>query len=256
VQPKDVKAALQESGLWDRVYTLQPGEPIPSLLDIVTPKQKDAAENPRRVILMSEKHGGQAKWLPGTYSLSQETPFTFTSVNQFNCAPNRGKTGKPFFIVNHWLRPAGPPDPAAAGKVNSTATLTKRLQTCISERGALPNALAVDFTSIGDTHGVVKEFNAAIAKVAGVSPSLDRALKLLQAKDGITDAELREIDGYSRLPRITMERARALLGPLADRIARPDLTGFVELPARYETPATRGTATVTTVPLTVPPTER
>ena len=79
-------------------------------------------------------------------------------------------------------------------------------------------------------HGVVNEFNAAVAKVSGVSPSLDRALKLLQNKDGITDAELREINGYSRLPKITMARARALLGPLADRIALPDLGRFVELP--------------------------
>ena len=252
VKPADVKRALQESGLWDRVYRLKPGEPIPTLLDLVDPKNPDATENPRRVILMSEKHGGEAKWLPGTYALSQETPFTFTSVNQFSCAPNRGKTDKPFFIVNHWLRPNGPPDPGEANQVNSTRTLTKRMQTCITERGALPNALAVDFTSIGDMHGVVNEFNAAVAKVSGVSPSLDRALKLLQNKDGITDAELREINGYSRLPKITMARARALLGPLADRIALPDLARFVELPKSEQTPATRGSATVTTAPATVP----
>lgn len=258
VKPAAVKAALQESGLWDRVYRLKPGEPIPTLLDLIDTKDPDAPENPRRVILMSEKHGGEVKWLPGTYTLSQETPFTFSSVSQFSCAPNRGKTGKPFFIVNHWLRPDGPPDPGEASKVNSTRTITKRLQTCITERGALPNAVAVDFSSIGDMHGVVNEFNAAIAKVSGVSPSIDKALKLLQKEDGITDAEIREINGYSRLPKITLARARALLGPLADRIARPDLTNFVDLPASEETTATRGTAaadpTTTTAPVTVPQT--
>ena len=256
VKPKDVKAALKESGLWDRVYTLKPGQPMPTLLDLVDPKDPHASENRRRVILMSEKHGGEAKWLPGTYTLSQETPFTFTSVNQFDCAPNRGGTGKPFFIVNHWLRPDGPPDPSEANTVNSTSTLTKRMQSCIAERGALPNALAVDFTSIGDMHGVVNEYNAAIAKVSGVSPSLDRALKLLQEKDGITDAEVREINGYSRLPKISMARARALLGPLADRIARPDLHRLLDLPPSEETPATKGSATVTTAPATIPPTTK
>jgi len=255
VKPKDVKRVLQESGLWDRVYTLKPGQPIPSLLDLVTPKHPDTeSEQPRRVILMSEKHGGQAKWLPGTYALSQETPFTYTAVNQFDCAPNRGKTAKPFFIINHWLRPNGPPDPVEAGKVNSRATLTKRLQACTAERGAIPNALAIDFTSIGDLHKTVSEFNAAIAKVSGVSPSIDKALELLVDRGDLTDAELREIAGYSRLPGISLARARTLLGPLADRIARPaDLSQFVELPPSHETPATHGVATVTTVPATIPP---
>jgi len=43
-----------------------------------------------------------------------------------------------------------------------------------------------------------------------------------------------------------------LLGPLADRIALPDLARFVELPKSEQTPATRGSATVTTAPATVP----
>jgi len=60
--------------------------------------------------------------------------------------------------------------------VNSTSTLTKRMQSCIAERGALPNALAVDFTSIGDMHGVVNECNAAVAKVSGGWPRQRRAL--------------------------------------------------------------------------------
>jgi hypothetical protein len=69
----------------------------------------------------------------------------------------------------------------------------------------------------------------------------------------LTDAELREIEGYSRLPKISLARARTLLGAMADRIARPaDLSQFVELPPSQETPATRGVATVTTVPATVP----
>jgi hypothetical protein len=255
VKPKDVKRVLQDAGLWDRVYTLKPGQPIPSLLDLVTPKHPDTQnEQPRRVILMSEKHGGQTKWLPGTYAMAQETPFTYTAINQFDCAPNRGKTGKPFFIVNHWLRPNGPPDPVEAAKVNSRETLTRRLQTCTAERGVLPNALAIDFTSIGDLHGAVNEFNAAIAKVSGVSPSLDEGLRLLVENEHLTDAEVREIQGYGRLPRISLARARKLLGPLADRIGRPaDLSKLVLLSPEQETPATRGAATVTTVPATIPP---
>ena len=70
--------------------------------------------------------------------MSEETPFTFTAIDDFNCNPNRGGTGKDFFILNHWLRPDGPPDPVAAGSVNSQKTLTHRMQQCITERQTRP----------------------------------------------------------------------------------------------------------------------
>ena len=85
-------------------------------------------ENPRRLVVMSEKHAGEAPWLLGAYDVSQETPYTFSSISQFNCKPNRGGDDKSFFIVNHWLRPDGPPDPVEAAQVNSQKVLTARLQ--------------------------------------------------------------------------------------------------------------------------------
>jgi hypothetical protein len=248
VRPKDVKAALVESGLWDRVYTLDPSEPMPSLLDLVKPKRTKDAEQPRRVILMSEKHPGRATWMPGTYALSQETPFTYTSIDQFSCAPKRGGTGKPFFVVNHWLRPNGPPDPVQAAKVNSTKTLTRRLQQCAAARNAIPTSLAIDFTSIGDLHGAVNEFNAAIARVSGVTPAINAALKRGRNQEDITEAELREINGYRRLPKITDTRARALLGPLAATITTPpDLHKLVRDDPTIPDP-TADTTTTTAAP--------
>jgi len=165
VRPQDLRQALVDGGLWDRVW-IPPKHMTewPSLHDMVVPKNPKATEKPRRVILMSEKHPDVYRWLLGTYSVSEETPFTFTSTNQFNCAVNRGGTGKPFFIVNHWLRPNGPPDPVGANTVNSQKLLTARLQQCIAERGRIPDVLAVDFTGIGDLYKTVNQFNAAIAR--------------------------------------------------------------------------------------------
>src|SRR6478736_7800393 len=134
VQPKDLKAALQESGLYDRVRTMTPTEihavPLGYLL---TPK-KGQRENPRRVLTVSEKHGDVYKWLPPTYSLFQETPYTFSKTSDFSCAPKRGKPGNPMFLINHWLRPNGPPDPSEAAKVNSRAVLLDRFRTCAARR--------------------------------------------------------------------------------------------------------------------------
>jgi hypothetical protein len=222
VQPKDLKRALIEGGLWDRVWKPSPKQiGWPSLRQMVEPKQKGDDENPQRVIMMSEKHGGEAPWLLGAYDVSQESPFTYSSISQFNCNPNRGGTDKSFFIVNHWLRPNGPPDPVEASKVNSRKVLTQRLQQCITERQQLPNAVAVDFTAQGDLYKTVNQFNAAIARQAGVTATITKAVNQLRDREGITDSELRELNALHRLPKISEATARKLLGPLADAIPTP-----------------------------------
>lgn len=223
VQPKDLKRALVEGGLWDRVWKPSPKRiGWPTLRDMVVPKnEKTQDENPRRLIVMSEKHAGEASWLLGAYDVSQESPFTFTSIGQFNCKPNRGGTDKSYFIVNHWLRPDGPPDPVEAAKVNSRKVLTQRLQQCIAERQQLPNAVAVDFTAQGDLYKTVNLFNAAIARQSGVTAMVSKTVKQLSARAGITDAELRELTGLHRLPKISEAKARQLLGPLADKLPTP-----------------------------------
>jgi len=218
VQPKDLKRALIKAGLFHRVWSPSPTQfGWPSLHEMVTPKG-DAAENPRRLIVMSEKHPDAYPWLLGAYSVSQESPFTFSSIQQFNCQPNRGGDDKSFFIVNHWLRPDGPPDPVQAAQVNSEKTLTARLEQCIKTRQQLPNAVAVDFTAVGDLYKTVNRFNAAIARRSGATAIVDETLRQLLDAGKITDAEANEL---RRLPRISDADARKLLGPLADSIPAP-----------------------------------
>jgi NADH:ubiquinone oxidoreductase subunit 6 (subunit J) len=219
VQPKDLKKALIDADLFDRVYTPQKKNGRwPTLYEMVVPKKKNATENPRRLIVMSEKHPDVYKWLLGTYNVSQETPFTFQKISDFNCKPNRGKTGKSFFIVNHWLRPDGPPDPVEAAQVNSSKVLTKRLSDCIAQRQALPTALAVDFTAIGDLYKTVNKFNAAIARQAGVTKQISLAIKQIRDNEKLTPEQVREITDVHRLPKISAATTRKLLGSLTDKI--------------------------------------
>jgi NADH:ubiquinone oxidoreductase subunit 6 (subunit J) len=242
VQPKDLKQALIDAGLFDRVYTpkVQDGH-WPTLVKMVKPKHADDAENPRRLIVMSEKHPNVYKWLLGTYQVSQETPYTFQAISEFNCKPNRGKTGKPFFIVNHWLRPDGPPDPVEAAKVNSGKVLTKRLSECIAQRRELPTALAVDFTEIGAGYPTVNRFNAAIAKQAGVTKAITAAIDFIRNDEDLTPAQVREITAVHRLPRLSAPEVRKLLGPLTDSIpAAPqkDLKEIADPPTTTTEPPT------------------
>jgi hypothetical protein len=223
VQPKDLKRALIAGGLWDRVWTPSPTQfGWPTLEQMVTPKHANDTENPRRLIVTSEKHAGEAPWLIGTYDVAGETTYDVpTSTAKFDCNPKRGGTDKSFLIVNHWLKSNGPPDPGVAATTNSSKVLTQRMQQCIAKRQQLPNALAVNFTSQGDLFETVDLYNAAIARQSGVTATVTKVVNQLRARDGITDAELRELNALHRLPKISEATARKLLGPLADRIPTP-----------------------------------
>jgi hypothetical protein len=132
--------------------------------------------------------------------------------------------------VNHWLQPGGLPDPSSTAKTNSEKVLTARLQQCITTRQQLPNAVAVNFTSQGDLYKTVRRFNAAIARQSGVTAIVSKTVEQLRAREGITDAELRELKGLHRLPKISEAKARALLGPMADSIPTPRRLGDLASP--------------------------
>ncbi len=71
IRPKDIKAALIDADLFDRVWKPKPGATtLPSLYDMVATKK---VEKRRRLIVMSEKHPGAYPWLLGTYKVSEET---------------------------------------------------------------------------------------------------------------------------------------------------------------------------------------
>jgi hypothetical protein len=92
------------------------------------------------------------------YDWFQETPFSYTNKNQFNCQPNRGKPDAPLFLINHWIT-VSPPDPPEEAVVNSRAVLGKRIQQCLRERGLVPNILQVQFAERGDLMSVVQTLN-------------------------------------------------------------------------------------------------
>ncbi len=218
VQPKDMKRALDDAGLGPRLLTLTPGQlKTKTLGDLVTPKHKNDTDQPRRLIVVSEKHGGVEKWLPKAYSLFQETPYTFTSVNEFNCKPNRGGTNKPLLLINHWLRPDGPPDPAEANRVNSRKVLTKRFEQCVNraqeaaerDRGRLHR----DRRLPRHDEPVQRRGRQGHGRhrIGG-----SRGPRTTALSADITQAQLAELRGLRRLPKISEAEAEALLGPVAE----------------------------------------
>ena len=61
-------------------------------------------------------------------------------------------------MVNHWIT-VDPPSRAVAAEANARDVLLTRAEECASERGRLPNIVAVDFYADGDLFDVVDPLN-------------------------------------------------------------------------------------------------
>jgi len=153
--PADTAAAIVDAGLEDKVWTLQEDEPVPSMREMI--------EAGRTVLVFAEQGGdGAPDWYHKAYEYwFQETGFKFTSVDQFDCRPNRGPSGAPFFLMNHWIS-SSPPDPSKASQANTRAVLEDRIGRCIAERGQYPNAVAADFAERGDLVATTRDLSLAL----------------------------------------------------------------------------------------------
>ena len=145
------QAVFEEAELMPRVWPLSSSGPWPTLRQMILAH--------RNIVVLSENHGGEVPWMPAAYDVTEETPYAFASPEAFTCAPNRGGTGKPLFLVNHWMGGEGSKPIEDAKVVNTRDFLTERLAACQRERGRQPGILAVDFVDVGDTVAVVTDLN-------------------------------------------------------------------------------------------------
>jgi hypothetical protein len=153
VTPTDVAKVFDESGLRPYVYTGPVGKPWPTLRSMI--------ESGGRVIVMGENdaHDPAVPWYHDAYQLMQETPYHFSNPSEFSCAPNRGPSTASLFLLNHWIDTSPAPRPSNAAKVNAYDLLLARARQCESERGLMPNVIAVDFYETGDVFRVVDTLN-------------------------------------------------------------------------------------------------
>ena len=147
--PADTSAAIERAGLGEAAYTLRKGEPLPTLLDMIEAEQ--------RLLVFAEQGGpGAPAWYMPAYDWFQETGYSFRSQDDFNCSPNRGSPDNPLFLLNHWVSNS-PPDPSSATAANRRNVLEQRAFRCLSERGRIPNVVALDFAERGDGLSIAPE---------------------------------------------------------------------------------------------------
>jgi hypothetical protein len=155
VDAEDAIDAFADGGLDDHAYAWQPGEPLPTLREMI--------ESEKNLLVLVEKHGGAAPWyIPAWEGALADTPFTFDNVEEFSCGPNRGRRTSPLLLVNHWIA-YDPPTPETSKEANARAVLMERALDCIDDRSQLPNIIAVDFSTEGDLFDVVDHLNGVAA---------------------------------------------------------------------------------------------
>ena len=158
VDPDSVASAFEKSGLIDLVYKGPVGPKLPTLRDIIS--------SGGRVLVFGENNVGNVPWYHLSYSLMQETPYTFHKPEDFSCRPNRGKATNPMFLINHWIETTPAPKPSNAAIVNSLDALLKRARQCARERGKMANFIAVDFAGTGDIVEAARILNGLEPKAA------------------------------------------------------------------------------------------
>jgi hypothetical protein len=160
VTPEDFVGAMEKAKL-DRFVYRGP-------VDGTWPTLREMIDSGQRLLVMAENHAGAAPWYHPVYdTITQETRFSFSRVSQLtdpaqlpaSCAANRGPSGAPLFLINHWITTDPLPLPSHAEAVNAYKPLLARVRECERLRTHLPNLVAVDFYARGDVFRVVDTLN-------------------------------------------------------------------------------------------------
>jgi hypothetical protein len=147
-----IASDVEAAGLLSYVHQPVVGEPWPTLAEMIGSGQ-------RLVVMVEEGDGGDtAPWLVNGFDFTQDTPYTFPTVESFSCAANRGPSDAPLLLINHWLS-GFTSLVTSAQQVNISDVLLPRAEQCRGERGQIPNFVAVNFITIGDVLTVVDELN-------------------------------------------------------------------------------------------------
>ncbi len=156
ITPEDTALALESVGLDQYIYDHPAGQPWPTLGEMI--------DSGQRLVVMAEEEGPPPSWYQHVWDITMETPYTFINYDDFSCDANRGPDDAPFFLLNHWIQ-RGAPNRVDAAIVNEYDFLLDRAQQCTTERGKIPNFVAINFYQNGDVMDVVNTLNGVYEPV-------------------------------------------------------------------------------------------
>ena len=150
ITPEDTARAFIISGLVNHVHQLVPGEPLPTLRDLV--------ERDERVLVFADNNSSGVTWYMQANDFVQDTPFLVRTPEAFSCDFGRGKPDNPLFAMDHWLTQSFPSTLSAA-RVNTFQFIYQRVSQCHRERERKVNFVIVNFQEIGEASETVDYLN-------------------------------------------------------------------------------------------------
>lgn len=144
--------AFRERGLDEYAYVYDPEEGWPTLGELI-------ASNKRLIVTAERGRPTEdAPWYHHAWDVMFDNKYSHTTVDDFDCAVNRGRSSHALYLLNHWLQdPASKPELAAIA--NTFEVLHGHASDCMEARDQLPNFIAVDHYDQGDLFEVVRALN-------------------------------------------------------------------------------------------------
>lgn len=145
-----VATAFRAAGLVDLAATLPRHAPLPTLGTLLG--------EGKRLVVFSEKRGGQPPWYMPAFSFIQDTPLGANRPDQLSCARFRGDPDSPLLLINHWIPPF-PPSPRLNAAIGTAPFLRHRIRRCMRARDSEGAIVAVDFYERTAVVRVARELN-------------------------------------------------------------------------------------------------
>ena len=150
VPVEELERALRRTDLLEEAAALARDEPLPTLAQL--------GRAGTRLIILTEKDGGDRPWyLPG-FSFAQDTPLGIRNAAGLRCERFRGSADSPLLMLNHWID-RFPPPPSGNQRIGN-AVLERQVDRCERERGQVANLVAVDFYERTGVLALAKRLNA------------------------------------------------------------------------------------------------
>jgi hypothetical protein len=77
----------------------------------------------QRVVVMAEEESPPPAWYLNAWDYAQENFYLMKTPDDFSCAPNRGDTENPLFLLNHWIDRVSPSNLASLSILSGRDTV-------------------------------------------------------------------------------------------------------------------------------------
>jgi hypothetical protein len=151
VSERDLESVFKRAGLFRYLATLQLGQPLPTLGDLIR-------SHHNVVVFAQVTPTGRYPWNADGFSWIQDTPLGASKPGQFNCKLNRGYPSNPLLMMNNWAD-VFPPRLTPNLPLVKRAFIIQRARQCDAQRGMMPNLILTDFYNRGQVVGAAAELN-------------------------------------------------------------------------------------------------